>query len=38
VVGDMSPAEFMRSQQPEVESYVRAFHRGERSAAREREV
>ncbi|HEY1766952.1 MAG TPA: ATP-binding cassette domain-containing protein [Terracidiphilus sp.] len=35
---DMSPAEFTRSQQPEVENYVRAFHRGERSAAREREA
>jgi osmoprotectant transport system ATP-binding protein len=38
VVADMSTAEFMRSQQPEVANYVRAFHRGERSAAREREA
>jgi osmoprotectant transport system ATP-binding protein len=36
VVADMSPAEFMRSPQREVETYVRAFHRGERGAAPER--
>jgi osmoprotectant transport system ATP-binding protein len=35
VVADMPPAEFLRSRQPEVENYVRAFHRGERSAAQE---
>jgi osmoprotectant transport system ATP-binding protein len=37
VVANMSPAEFMRSHQPEVENYVRAFHRGERNAAQEQE-
>ena len=38
IVADMPPAEFLRSRQPEVENYVRAFHRGERSAAQEREA
>ena len=34
VVSDMSQAEFVGSQQPEAADYVRAFHRGERNAAR----
>lgn len=37
VAAHMEPAEFVRSQQPEVAHYVQAFHRGERAAARERE-
>jgi osmoprotectant transport system ATP-binding protein len=37
LVADLSPAEFMRSRQTDVENYVRAFHRGERSTAKERE-
>jgi osmoprotectant transport system ATP-binding protein len=28
LIANLAPAEFLRSQQPEVESYVRAFHRG----------
>ncbi|MGB6745948.1 MAG: ATP-binding cassette domain-containing protein [Terracidiphilus sp.] len=36
-IADLSPAEFMASNQPEVETYIRAFHRGERGAARERQ-
>ncbi len=32
VASDLSPEEFMRSRQPEIVTYVRAFHRGERSA------
>jgi osmoprotectant transport system ATP-binding protein len=35
-IADLTPAAFMASHQPEVETYIRAFHRGERSAARER--
>jgi osmoprotectant transport system ATP-binding protein len=35
VAADLAPEEFVRSTQPEVESYVRAFHRGERAAVRE---
>jgi osmoprotectant transport system ATP-binding protein len=48
VAADLAPEAFLRSQQPEVEHYVRAFHRGEhsrdtrsrdeRSAAQEREA
>jgi len=33
LIADLPPAEFMRSTQPEVEAYIRAFHRGERIAA-----
>jgi osmoprotectant transport system ATP-binding protein len=33
LVAHLPPAEFLLSRQTEVESYVRAFHRGERSAA-----
>jgi osmoprotectant transport system ATP-binding protein len=36
-IADLTPEEFMASQQPEVETYIRAFHRGERSAAREKQ-
>jgi osmoprotectant transport system ATP-binding protein len=32
LVANMAPDEFMRSQQPDVVGYVRAFHRGERGA------
>ena len=28
VIADLSPEEFLRSRQPEIEAYVRAFHRG----------
>ncbi len=38
VAAYMTPAEFVHSPQPEVENYVRAFHRGERSAEQEREA
>ncbi len=34
LVADLPPAEFLASQKPEVRAYVRAFHRGEREAAR----
>ncbi|MGA2536805.1 MAG: ATP-binding cassette domain-containing protein [Terracidiphilus sp.] len=37
LIADLEPAEFLRSRQPEVEAYVRAFHRGSRMAAKERE-
>jgi osmoprotectant transport system ATP-binding protein len=33
MVADLAPEEFLRSREPEIESYVRAFHRGEESAA-----
>jgi len=32
VIANLDPAEFMRSDHPEIASYVRAFQRGERSA------
>jgi osmoprotectant transport system ATP-binding protein len=32
LIANLEPAEFMRSRQPEIESYIRAFHRGERGA------
>jgi osmoprotectant transport system ATP-binding protein len=35
-IADLTPEEFMASQQPEVETYIRAFHRGGRSAAQEK--
>jgi len=31
LIANLEPAEFLRSTQPEVVSYIRAFHRGERS-------
>ncbi len=34
VLADLPPSEFLASSQPEVKAYVRAFHRGEREAAR----
>ncbi len=34
LVADLSPTEFLASEKPEVRAYVRAFHRGEREAAR----
>ncbi|MGA7341387.1 MAG: ATP-binding cassette domain-containing protein [Terracidiphilus sp.] len=36
VVAAKPPADFLDSKQAEIQSYVRAFHRGERSAAQER--
>jgi osmoprotectant transport system ATP-binding protein len=33
LITNLEPAEFLRSQQPEVISYIRAFHRGEKSNA-----
>ncbi|MGB9030100.1 MAG: hypothetical protein WCC27_08275, partial [Acidobacteriaceae bacterium] len=32
LAANLGPEEFLRSQQPEVEEYVRAFHRGEERA------
>jgi len=32
VIADLSPEEFMRSQQPEIAAYIRAFRRGERDS------
>jgi osmoprotectant transport system ATP-binding protein len=37
LIASLMPEEFMRSRQPEIVAYVRAFHRGERTA-REPEV
>ena len=34
VIAHLAPEEFLRSQQPEIVSYIRAFHRGERDASR----
>jgi osmoprotectant transport system ATP-binding protein len=36
LVANLKPEEFLRSQQPEVEEYVRAFHRGEERAEEKR--
>ena len=36
VIADLEPAEFLRATQPEVVSYIRAFHRGERNAAEQK--
>ncbi|MGH9606040.1 MAG: ATP-binding cassette domain-containing protein [Terracidiphilus sp.] len=36
LIANLRPEEFVRSQQPEIRNYVRAFHRGERSAEGER--
>jgi osmoprotectant transport system ATP-binding protein len=36
LIADLAPANFLRSREPEVESYVRAFHRGESAAGKER--
>jgi osmoprotectant transport system ATP-binding protein len=36
LVANLEPEEFFRSQQPEIEEYVRAFHRGEERAAEEK--
>ncbi len=35
LVANLEPGEFLRMRQPEVETYVRAFHRGQRNAAGE---
>jgi osmoprotectant transport system ATP-binding protein len=37
VVANLTPDEFLRSSQPEIATYIRAFHRGERGFARERQ-
>ncbi|HEY3628102.1 MAG TPA: ATP-binding cassette domain-containing protein [Terracidiphilus sp.] len=34
LVASLAPQEFLRSQQPEIVAYIRAFHRGERDAIR----
>ena len=36
LIANLAPAEFVHSRQPEIESYVRAFHRGERSTGQQR--
>jgi osmoprotectant transport system ATP-binding protein len=33
LIADLEPAEFLRSRQPEIEAYIRAFHRGAQQAA-----
>ena len=33
LIANLEPVEFMRSTDPEIESYIRAFHRGERGTA-----
>jgi osmoprotectant transport system ATP-binding protein len=33
LIASLKPAEFLRSNQPEVEAYVKAFHRGSQCAA-----
>jgi osmoprotectant transport system ATP-binding protein len=33
LIANLNPAEFLRSNHPEVEAYVKAFHRGSLSAA-----
>jgi osmoprotectant transport system ATP-binding protein len=35
LVADLAPDEFLRSRQPEISAYVRAFHRHDRDAGRE---
>jgi osmoprotectant transport system ATP-binding protein len=35
LIANLEPSEFLRSRQPEVEAYVHAFHRGQRSASGE---
>ena len=35
LIANLQPTEFLRSSEPEIQSYIRAFHRGERSAAKE---
>jgi osmoprotectant transport system ATP-binding protein len=35
LIADLEPAEFLRSRQPEIVAYVRAFHRGERGTAQD---
>ena len=37
LIANLDPAQFMRSRQPEIETYVRAFHRGERNGAEARQ-
>jgi osmoprotectant transport system ATP-binding protein len=32
LIANLEPRSFLRSREPEVEAYVRAFHRGSRSA------
>jgi osmoprotectant transport system ATP-binding protein len=35
LIANLQPSEFLGSSEPEIQSYIRAFHRGERSAAKE---
>jgi osmoprotectant transport system ATP-binding protein len=35
LIANLVPAEFMKSEQPEIVSYIRAFHRGEKSSAQQ---
>lgn len=35
LIANLAPTEFLRSQEPEIESYVRAFHRGGSAARKE---
>jgi len=35
LIANLTPAEFVRSRQPEIETYVRAFHRGERNTGQQ---
>jgi len=35
LIANLAPEEFLRSQEPEIVRYIRAFHRGERHAAHE---
>jgi osmoprotectant transport system ATP-binding protein len=35
LIANLAPAEFLHSRQPEIEAYVHAFHRGQRSASGE---
>jgi hypothetical protein len=34
LIACLEPEEFLKSDLPEIQNYVRAFHRGERSAGR----
>ncbi|HEX4320695.1 MAG TPA: hypothetical protein VHZ52_07320 [Acidobacteriaceae bacterium] len=38
LVANLDPAAFLQSDKPEIASYVRAFHRGERSNANEQQA
>jgi len=38
LIANLAPQEFMESREPAVTAYIRAFHRGERTAAREASI